>query len=273
MQKGVLIVLVLLLLLASCYVALMDDQAQTSTPSFSEGTTRPIISTGPSISSTGPSTAATEPSISSTEPSVPETNSPTPGVEIEEMEGYAFIFRGRQPAIEFETDLSKLVEGWLYYINLQTQVITPICEETIVALTEDDYDTDFVYYVKASEPTVIYRTNQKEPKEHAVIYESTFGPVNGVQSDDYSITNQNVLQLVADNKYFVVLDLETGEAFLVMEQHFLESAFFNYGSHETWDEHNYVFFVGKLKEDEKTKNYLYEIDTGRVAVEEDDYDE
>ena len=102
-------------------------------------------------------------------------------------------------------------------------------------------------------------------------YESTFGPVNDITISKYAITKQKVLQFVADNKYFVVLDLETRETSLVMEQYFLQSAFFEYGIHETWDEHNYVFFSGKLGEGEKVKQYLYSRDTNTVVVEEDEW--
>ena len=77
MQKGVLIALVLVLLVASCFVALADlDETPASTPSSSDGTTLPMISAGPSIS-TRPSTAATVPTTAPTEPTTVPTEPAT----------------------------------------------------------------------------------------------------------------------------------------------------------------------------------------------------
>ena len=215
-------------------------------------------SSGSNISSTGSV-------VPTTQPTVPITTLPT-----DISDGHAFIFQGHQPTIRFEVDLSKLVEGHLYYIDLSTQEITPICDETVMTHAEDDFDADFVYYVKASEPTKVYCTNQRNPEAHTMVYESTLGPVTYITINDDTITKQKILQFVADNKYFAVLDLETGETSLVMEQYYLRSAFFEYGIHETWNEHNYVFFSGKLSEGVKIKNYLYSRDTGTVDVEEDE---
>ena len=260
MKKSILIVLVLLLLLTGCQtVPTDDDEALASTPS-SSGTVTPPSSSVPATST---------PATSVPDKYTPATNPDYTGGDLEEMEGFAFIFRGHQPAIEFEVDLSKLVEGHLYYIDLNTQEITLVCGETVVVSVRDAFNADFEYYVKASEPTKIYRINPKDPKAHTVIYESTFGPVNDITIHDYTITEQKILQFVADNKYFVVLDLETGETALVMEQYYLRSAAFEYGIHKTWDEHNYVFFSGKLSEGEKIKQYLYSRDTGTTELEED----
>ena len=247
MKKLMMIPLVLLLLLTACQTGVVDNAD-------------PTESTTPSSSITPP----TDSVVPTTQPTVPTTTLPT-----DISDGHAFIFHGHQPTIQFEVDLSKLVEGHLYYIDLNTQEITPICDETVTVLTEDDFDTDFVYYVKTSEPTKVYRTNQRNSEAHTMVYESTFGPVTYITINDYTITKQKILQFVADNKYFVVLDLETGETSLVMEQYYLESAFFEYGIHENWDEHNYVFFGGKLSEEEKIKQYLYSIDTDTTELEED----
>ena len=267
MKKTIAITMVLLILLTACQtVPVVESGTASSTPA-SSGIVPPSSSVVPATST--PVTAPPATSIPATYTLA--TNPNYTGGDIEEMEGHAFIFRGYQPTIEFEVDLTNLVEGWLYYVDYETQAITLICEETIVALTEDDFDADFVYYVKASEPTKVYHTNQRNPEAHTMAYESTFGPVNDITISKYAITKQKVLQFVADNKYFVVLDLETRETSLVMEQYFLQSAFFEYGIHETWDEHNYVFFSGKLGEGEKVKHYLYSRDTNTVVVEEDEW--
>lgn len=251
-----LLAFVMLLLLTACQtVPTDDDKLLASTPSSSSTVTPPSYSTRPSTSTPATNTPATNPNYT--------------GGDLTEWEGFAFIFDGQQPTIQFEVDISKLVEGYLYYIDLNTREITLICDETVLISTEDDYNVDFEYYVKASEPTKIYRTNLKDPTVHTMVYESTFGPVNYITTSDYEITKQEVLQFVADNKYFVVLELETGKTTLVMEQYFLQSAFFEYGIHETWDEHNYVFFSGKLNEGEKVKQYLYSRDTDTTELEED----
>lgn len=256
MKKSILIVLVLLLLLTGCQTVPTDeDKTLSSIPSSSDTVTPPSYSTRPSTSTPATSTPATNPNYT--------------GGDSTEWEGFAFIFDGQQPTIQFEVDISKLVEGYLYYIDLDTQEITLVCDETVVVSQTDEYNADFEYYVKASEPTKIYRTNPKDPKAHTMIYESTFGPINYIQSSKGAITKQEVLQFVADNRYFVVLELGTGKTTLVMEQYYLRSAFFEYGIHETWEEHNYVFFSGKLGEGEKVKQYLYSRDTGTTELEED----
>ena len=270
---AIVVVLLILLLLTACQAVPNGEIDQAGSNPSSGSSTPPSSSVAPTTQSTVPPASSTPPT-SEPATSVPATNTPATnphytGGDLEEWEGFTFIFNGHQPTIRFESDLSKLVEEHLYYVDFKTQEIIPVCDEPVVAENVDDFDTDFVYYVKASEPTKIYRTKQNDPKVHTVVYESTFGPVNDITSSDYSITKQEVLQFVADNKYFVVLELETGETTLVMEQYYLRSAFFEYGIHETWDEHNYVFFSGKLGEGEKIKQYLYSRDTGTTELEED----
>ena len=65
--------------------------------------------------------------------------------------------------------------------------------------------------------------------------------------------------------------MDTGETELGMEQYYMQSAFFEYGIHDTWNEHEYVLFYGKLSEDDKIKHYLYERNTGKVEAEEDEW--
>ena len=262
MKKSILIVLVLLLLLTGCRTApAEDDKTLSSTPSSSSTVTPPSYSTRPSTSTPATSVPAT---------STPATNPNYTGGDIEEMEGFAFIFRGHQPTIQFEVDLSKLVEGHLYYIDLNTQEITLVCGETVVVSVRDEFNADFEYYVKASEPTKIYRTNPKDPKAHTVIYESTFGPINYIVGDAYAITKQEVLQFVADNKYYVLLDLESGETSLMMEQYYIEYALIAHGSYDTWNELDLVLFRGKLNEDDKVRTYEYSRSTGAIQDMDDE---
>ena len=252
MKKSILIILVLLLLLTGCQTApASETEMAGSTPSSSSVT--PPSSSAVSPTSSVPTTNYT-----------PATNPNYTGGDIEEIEGWAFIFDGYQPTIQFEVDISKLIEGHLYYIDLNTQEITLVCDETVVVSQTDEYNADFEYYVKASEPTKIYRTNLKDPAVHTVVYESTFGPVNYITISDYAITKQEVLGFVADNKYFVVLDLETGETSLVMEQYYIEYALFAHGSFDTWNEHDLVLFRGKLNEDDKVRTYEYSRSTGAI---------
>ena len=252
MKKWMIFPVLLLLLLTACQtVPATQTEPAGSTPSSSSIT--PPSSSVVSSTSSVPITDYT-----------PATNPNYTGGGLEKMEGYAFRFGGHQPAIQFEVDLSKLVEGHLYYIDLNTQEITHICDEVVIAHAEDDFDTDFVYYVKASEPTKVYRTNQKNPEAHTVIYESTFGPINYIVSDAYAITKQEVLQFVADNKYYVLLDLESGETSLMMEQYYIEYALIAHGSYDTWNELDLVLFRGKLNEDDKVRTYEYSRSTGAI---------
>lgn len=255
MKKSILILLVLLLMLTACQTVPASEQDPAgSTPSSSSST--------PPSSSAVPGTSTPATSIPATY--MPATNPNYTGGDIEEIEGWAFIFDGYQPTIQFEVDISKLIEGHLYYIDLNTREITLICDETVLISTEDDFNVDFEYYVKASEPTKIYRTNPKHPKAHTVIYESTFGPINYIVSDAYAITKQEVLQFVADNKYYVLLDLESGETSLMMEQYYIEYALIAHGSYDTWNELDLVLFRGKLNEDDKVRTYEYSRSTGAI---------
>ena len=249
---ALLAVVLLLLLLTACQPA-------------QESNTDPAGSTPSSSNVTPPSSSAVPPTSSvPTTNYTPATNPSYTGGDSAEMDGFAFIFRGRQPTIQFEVDISKLIEGHLYYIDLNTREITLICDETVVVSVEDDFNADFEYYVKASEPTKIYRTNPKHPKAHTVIYESTFGPINYIVSDAYAITKQEVLQFVADNKYYVLLDLESGETSLMMEQYYIEYALIAHGSYDTWNELDLVLFRGKLNEDDKVRTYEYSRSTGAI---------
>ena len=239
--------LILLFLLTACQPGMVDnaDLTESTTPS-------------------GSSTPPTDSEVPTTQPTVPTT------IPADISDGYAFIFRGHQPTIQFEVDLSKLVEGYLYYIDFNTREITLICDETVVVSVADDFNVDFEYYVKASEPTKIYRTNLKDPTVHTVVYESTFGPVNDITISDDAITKQKVLGFVADNKYFVMLDLETGETSLMMEQYYIEYALIAHGSYETWAELDLVLFRGKLNEDDKVRTYEYSRSTGAIQDMDDE---
>lgn len=260
MKKWIIFPVLFLLLLTACQtVPATETEPAGSTPSSS--------SVVPPSSSSVPNTSTPATSIPAT--SVPGTYTPATnpnytGGDSVEIEGFAFIFAGHQPTIQFEVDISKLIEGHLYYIDLNTREITLICDETVLISTEDDFNVNFEYYVKASEPTKIYRTNPKHPKAHTVIYESTFGPINYIVSDAYAITKQEVLQFVADNKYYVLLDLERGETSLMMEQYYIEYALIAHESYDTWNELDLVLFRGKLNEDDKVRTYEYSRSTGAI---------
>lgn len=247
MKKLMVLPLILLLLMVACQPGMVDNAD-------------PTESTTPSSSITPP----TDSEVPTTQPTVPTT------IPADISDGYAFIFRGHQPTIQFEVDLSKLVEGHLYYIDFNTREITLICDETVVVSVADDFNVDFEYYVKASEPTKVYRTNQRNPEAHTMVYESTFGPVTYITINDYTITKPKTLQFVADNKYFIVLDLETGETSLMMEQYYIEYAFIAHGSYETWTELDLVLFRGKLNEDDKVRTYEYSRSTGAIQDMDDE---
>lgn len=251
MKKSILIVLVLLLLLTGCQTAPADDdKTLASTPSSSGTVTPPSYSTRPTTSIPTTSVPAT---------SVPATNPPEP-----DETGYTFIYKGSAPFIGIDPDCSECTVGHLYWVDKTTEKVTPILEEqTLESIQEGAY----VYYVKTAEPTKIYRTSIDGFSQHKMIYESTYGKVSAMLIDTFTIREQLVLQFVADNKKFVVLDLDSGEDVVVIEQYYIQSAMFDHSNTDTWEEQTDLVFWGKLDEDDSIQSYRYFIQTGEIREE------
>ena len=247
MKKSILIVLVLLLLLTGCQTApTEDDQTLSSTPSSSSIT--------PSSSSAVPSTSSPTTSIPAT--STPATNPPEP-----DETGYSFVYMGSAPFVGIAPDCSGCTVGHLYWVDKTSEEVTPILEEqTLESIEEGTY----VYYVKTAEPTKIYRTPIDGFSQHEMIYESAYGKVSAMLIDTFSIREQLVLQFIADEKKFVVFELETSETTLVMEQYYIKGALFDGRQTDTWEEQEKIFFVGKPTAEHELTTYRYYCGTGEV---------
>lgn len=247
MKKSILIVLVLLLLLTGCQtVPASETEPAGSTPSSS--------SVVPPSSSAVPSTSTPATSIPAT--STPITNPPEP-----DETGYTFIYRGSAPFISIDADYTGCTVGHLYWVDKATEEVTPILEQpTLESIQEGAY----VYYVKADEPTKIYCSSFGDFSQHTMIYNCTHGAVSAMLIDTYTIREQLVLQFVADEKKFVVLDLTTGEDHVLMEQYYIRRALFSDSCSDTWAEQNIILFYGRLEKDAPFRPYMCYLETGEL---------
>lgn len=236
MKKNVALALVLLLLLslAACRTVPANE-------------TEPAGSTPPSSSVTPSSVPAT--SIPAT--SIPATNTAEPA-----NTGYAHIYGGNNPFIGLDPDFSECTVGYLYWIDIATSAVTPILEEAVL---KDVQEGSYVYYVKAAEPTKIYRTLIGAFSQHELIHETAHGKIG-----DMTIYPgiENYLQFVADNKKFVVLEFDTGEETVLMEQYYISIAYIG-GTDGTLG--NWIWFEGKhTEEDHPYEQFFYYRDTGET---------
>lgn len=245
MKKWLIFPVLLLLLLTAC-----------QTVSNSE--TEPTGSTPPSSSITPPPSSVVPPT------SVPATTPPEPADT-----GYAFIYKGDNPFTGIDPDFSGCAVGHLYWIDIATSAVTVILGEPVLNVVQEGA---YVYYVKADEPTKIYRTPIADFSQLEMIYESTHGKVSAMVIDTFTIRAQTIMQFVADNRKFVILDLETGEDTLLLEQYYIRQALFNDNGTNTWQEQNVIYFEGKPTKDDIDWDYLYYRDTGKVRLENHFYD-
>ena len=176
MKKSILNVLVLLLLLTGCQTAPADDdKTLASTPSSSGTVTPPSYSTRPSTST--PATSV---------PATPNSNT-----------GYSRVHKEYISPTWDEYDLSDCIVGYLYWLDKETHKVTLLLAEQISCEVAEG---PYIYYVKESEPTKIYKILIADPSEQELIHETTHGKVS-----DMTIYPgiENYLQFVADHKRFV----------------------------------------------------------------------
>ena len=188
----------------------------------------------------------------------PLSETPLPVIE----DGLAFIYRG--PNYNVLMPDWKYSEGTvdhLYWVVKATKEVFVICDEPVVNHVSTDAH---VYFVKASEPTNIYRTPIGDFSEHELIYTSTHGNVSDMTIDTYTIQKDLILQFVANNKKFMILDLNTGEDHFIMEQYYIQSALFEDGCTDTWEEQRELVFYGMPTEGAKGTGYWYNLDTGEI---------
>ena len=249
MKKGLIIVVLLLILLTACQTVPVSEIG--------------LVDSTPSSGITSPTDGGVPPT--SAPPTTPSTTNPPEPDET----GYTFIYDGTAPFIGMDADYSGCTVGHLYWVDKTTKEVTTVLEEQVL---ESIQEGAYIYYVKAGESTKIYRTPIGEFLTHEVIYESTHGEISAMVIDTLTIGKQFIMQFVADNKKFVVLDLNTGEDVVLMEQYYISAALFADNWTDTWEGQNIIYFDGQPTENDRNWDYLYYRDTGEVRLENNFYD-
>ena len=250
MKKWIIFPVLLLLILTAC-------QTVPATETEPEGSIPSSSSVVPPSSTVVPATSV--PVTAPPATSVPTTNPPEP-----DQTGYSFVYKGTTPFISFDADYSDCTVGYLYWVDKTSGEVTSIMEEQVL---EPIQEGEYVYYVKEEEPTKIYRTRIGEFLQHEMIYESNHGKVSAMLIDTYTIREQLVLQFVADEKKFVVLNLDTGETAILTEQYYIQSAMFDHSCTDTWEEQTDFIFWGKIDENHSVQSYRCFMKTGEIRIE------
>lgn len=235
MKKWLIFPVLLLLLLTACQtVSNNETEPADSTPSSSHITPPPSSSAVPPTSS------------------VPATTPPEPADT-----GYAHIYEGDNPYMGVDPDFSGCTVGHLYWIDIATSAVTAILEEPVL---NDVQEGAYVYYVKAAEPTRIYRTLIGDFTQHELIHETIYGNINRMTIYPGI---ENYLQFVANNKKFVVMEFDTGEETVLMEQYYIRHAYIS-GRNGVLD--RWIWFEGKHTEnDSPYEQFFYIRDTGETV--------
>lgn len=178
-----------------------------------------------------------------------------------------FVYDGTQPLSSKNADLSDCVIGSLYYLDMDTGKPYFVCADEISMKAGEEGD---IFFVKDEEPTKIYATHLSDFSKHEVIYESQNGPITvRLQHDTWSYKNP-ILYFVEDNKRFVVLDLVTKEATVLMEQYEINWAYVetvkggNYTVRVSDLKDMYVYFEGRPNAGDEKRGYLYTVKTGEL---------
>ncbi len=237
MKKSILIVLVLLLLLTGCRTAPTDeDKTLSSTPS-SSGTVTP------------PSSSVPATSIPATSAPVKTPNSNT---------GYPYIHKESIDSALDEYDLSDCIVGYLYWLDEETYQVTLLLAESISMYS---HEGSYIYYVKETEPIKIYRMLITDPAQSEKVLEAQ----GAVSYLCFYPGVKNYLQYVVDNKNFSVLDLNTGEEMMLMEQYYINLA--NMGGKAEGVLGDWIWFEGKItEEDKRMEYYFYNRFTGEIVI-------
>ena len=186
------------------------------------------------------------------------SETPLPVIE----DGLAFKYHGPNYNVLMpDWKYSEGIVDHLYWVVKATKEVFVICDEPVAVY---EYHDAYVYFVKVSEPTKIYRAPVGNFSEHELVYTSTHGSVCDMAIDTYTIQKDLILQFVADNKKFMILDLNTGEDHFIMEQYYIRSALCEDGCTDTWEEQRELVFYGMPTEGAKDTGYFYYLDTGEV---------
>lgn len=247
--------------------------------SIINGVQQPAVSTkrtltGSTVPTSKPTTPTTQPTVLPTiQPTVPPTSQPTtpqlayPAITPSSpapnySTGYGHIHYEDADRYWKEYDLFDCVVGQLYWMDKQTHKVTLLLAEQVRLKCDEG---PYIYLVKKAEPTKIYRMLIRDPSQIELVVDSIHGEINDIS---FYPGVKNYLQYTADNKKFVVFEMNTGEETVMMEQPHIEFA--NIGGKSEGVLSDWVWFYGSIAERENYIGYyFYNRVTGEIQEDED----
>lgn len=283
MKKYVLILLAaVMLILAACARAGTGATGETNAPVNTGTPTQTTAENQPTGTTQTPTTKPTEttapPTTQHTEPSTQPTElmptDPLPTDPIPTRGGYLLIYEGKNPDYWKGADLSEqCTEGYLYYINKNKEDIFLVCaEEVIMDTLMNINNTTLIYFVKQTEPTKIFAAYIDDITEHRLVY--TFdesADINQIQEIGLHKNRNLGVMVLEGNSRVYWIDVETGEAEILLELWYIEWAYVGGGSMEIVDGEPVLLeiiisFRGKLHEDDQLGDYIYNHTTGEITA-------
>lgn len=182
--------------------------------------------------------------------------------------GSAFVY---DPENNSGAEFTQCVPGYLYYQDEINNKVYFISDEQIASHT-----TAFgkVFFVKAAEPAKLYVAKLSDLTEHTVVYESDFGAIAKIGQQNH--LKNEALRLIEGDKRFVMLDLTTGAAEIVVELHYIYDADFRFFSKEdtkapfeSWRDASMLLIIGKENEGDQLEEYIYDWSTGKLTIASD----
>ncbi len=165
-----------------------------------------------------------------------------------------FIYEGKNPSPTGNPDVSGCKEGHLYYYHQKENAVSAICDEPVICFADDNIH---LYFIKESAPTKLFCAPQTELSQQEVVYESNFGTINTIWTQELGAYANKMLVLTVGNKRGVLLDLVTGEATVVIEQYYIQDTSIE-GLKEVDGKPSYnkIWFRGKLSENDRLADYF-----------------
>lgn len=261
MKKKIVTTVALLLAL------IMITGCQSSNHGLMSSSSQPSVS--PMIENTQPETTGNGPPIvdptstSETEPDVQPLQSNPTEAESPSSNGAAIVYSASGGIwVLLEADTSGLEIGCLYYLDFETNKFHFVTSDPAIDFASNE---THVFFVLQSEPTKIYSAPLEDLSQHTVLYESDFGAINFFFPSVESF--RNVFQIVEGNKRMVILDIQTMETTVVMEQYYIEKASIElHPRAESWRDYDNIYFVGKLNADDNLTEYLYNARTREIIL-------
>ncbi len=230
-------VLTLLLTFTAC-------KPSTSADNFSNTTE---TNTTPVFTGTGNTTHdTTEPTDEPSQPGAQEQN---------QTHRFPFIYDGRQPYPHGpELDLSKLMLGYLYTHDKDTNVLCLIADTEVSQMDTTD---DYIYYL-IDEGSKVVRSDYTGGNQ-AVIYNSE----NDITWFDY---NADKLLIVENKKKMRLIDLTGSASEVILEQFCINEAFYHPDASDftSEDKGRTIQWYGQSTETDELNCYIYHMDINEM---------